>query len=131
MYINENTKGVYNFKAPEIEEDAEKVTEVQFPTFEKKTVTLSSNAGSATIKRTKTLVDISANNLAAATTLTLTATKIDAGSVVFVKYKCGGTAYNVTVKKNADDAGVALAGTASSTTCKSVMWDGEAWIVLN
>jgi archaellin len=131
MYTNNANGASYNFVAPNVPGDAGQVVKRQFPTFEKKTVTLSSNAGSVTIERTKTLVDISASNLAAATTLTATAKDIDEGSVVYVKFKCGGTAYNVTVKKDSDDTGVVLAGTASTTSCKSVMWDGSAWVVLN
>lgn len=132
MWINKSNGASYNFKAPAIIDDANSKNEVYFPTFESKSVTLSSNAGSATINRTETLLDLGASNLAAAATLTLTAdSNLPAGAKVRVKFPCGATKYDVTVKKDAADNGVVLIGIASTMVCKSVMWTGTAWIALH
>ncbi|MDD4395607.1 MAG: hypothetical protein PHQ33_06960 [Bacteroidales bacterium] len=103
-----------------------------FPTFEAKSVTLSNKAGTAKIKRTETLVDLGSTNLDGATTLTLEAdSNLPAGAKVRVKFPCGTTKYDVTVKKDSTDTGVVLVGVTSTTVCKSVMWSGTAWIALN
>lgn len=131
MYLNETNGSSYNFVAPGIEEDAGKHIKTVFPTFDDKAVTLSSNAGSVAIKRTTSLVTLGSSNLAAATTLTATPdAKLPKGAIMYVKFQCGSTKYDVTVKKNAEDTGVTIVGVASSTVCKSVLWDGTNWVVV-
>ncbi|MBQ1652669.1 MAG: hypothetical protein II575_02360 [Bacteroidales bacterium] len=129
--INKTNGASYSFKAPNIEEDTGKNVEVMFPTFDDIAVTLSSNAGSAAIKRTASIVKLGTENLAAATTLTATPSdELPKGAIIYVLFKCGSTKYDVTVKKNATDTGVTIVGVASSTVCKSVLWDGTNWIVV-
>lgn len=129
--LNKENGASYSFKAPNIEEDTGKNVEVMFPTFDDIAVTLSSNAGSVAIKRTTSLVTLGSSNLAAATTLTATPdAKLPKGAIVYVKFQCGSTKYDVTVKKSSEDTGVTIVGVASSTVCKSVLWDGTNWIVV-
>lgn len=131
MYLNKTNGSSYNFVAPNIEEDAGRHIQVVFPTFDDIAVTLSSNAGSADIKRTTSLVTLGSANLAAATTLTATPdSKLPKGAIMYVKFQCGSTKYDVTVKKNASDSGVTIVGVASSTVCKSLLWDGTNWVIM-
>ena len=83
------------------------------------------------LKRTTSLVTLGSSNLAAATTLTATPdAKLPKGAIMYVKFQCGSTKYDVTVKKSSEDTGVTIVGVASSTVCKSVLWDGTNWIVV-
>lgn len=131
MYLNKTNGSSYNFVAPSIEEDAGKHTKAVFPTFDDITVTLSNKEGSVAIKRTTSLVTLGSSNLDASITLTATPdAKLPKGAIVYVKFQCGATKYDVTVKKNATDTGVTIVGVASSTVCKSVLWDGTNWVVV-
>lgn len=130
MWINKKNNASYNFKAPEIEGDAGKKTEVMFPTVEKTSPTLSSNAATVKVERDTTIVDL--GSLSAAATLTLTpGDNLGAGAKVVVKSTSDGTARNVTVKKDASTTVGTIAGTASTTVAKIVVWDGSAWILCN
>ena len=67
--INTENNASYNFVAPSIPEDADKKTEVMFPTAEVVSPTISSNKADAPVRRQKTIVKL--GTLSAATTLTL------------------------------------------------------------
>ena len=131
MFINEITQAFYNFIAPKISDDANKKVTVQFPTYEKIDCAITSNKAEANVQRTKQLVVVGSSALAAACTLTATPSEdLEAGSEMYVKFSCGATAYNVTVKKNSDDTGVALTGVSSSIVTKHLIWDGSNWILI-
>jgi hypothetical protein len=128
MYNNHSNGASYGFKAPNIAEDAGRQIEVMFPTFEKLTPTLSSNAASVVVKRTHTLVDLGSTALAAAATLTAAADdNLPAGSRLMVKWTNGGTKYDVTLKLNATTTCATLTGIASTTVCYELVWTGTAW----
>ncbi len=128
MWINKNNDASYNFKAPEITEDASKKVEVIFPTAEKVSPTLSSNATTVQVERETTIVDL--GTLSAAATLTLTAgANLGVGAKVVVKSTSDSSARNVTVKKDASTTVGTISGTASTTVAKIVVWDGSSWIL--
>lgn len=130
MWINKENNASYNFKAPTIEEDADKKTEILFPTVEKATPTLSDNAATVKVERDTTIVDL--GSLSAAATLTLTpGDNLGVGAKVVVKSTSDTTARNVTVKKDATTTVGIITGTASATVAKIVVWDGSAWILCN
>lgn len=132
MYINKTNGASYNYKAPNISDDANSKVVAIFPTFESQEVTLVSNAATATIKRTETLIDLGDTALTANATLTLTPdTNLPAGAKVRVKFAESGNIKTVTVKKDADDDGVTLNGMTSRTICRTVMWSGTEWIQFN
>lgn len=131
MYINKKTGASYGFVAPEIAADANKDTQVVFPTFETLKPTLSSNAASVDVVRTTTIVDLGSSALAAAATLTATAdSELPAGARLMVKWANGGTKYDVTLKKDADTTCATLTGIANTTVCYELVWTGSAWQLL-
>lgn len=129
--MNRNQNASYNFKAPEIQEDADKVVETIFPTQENKAVTLSSNAAEVTVNRSTTFVDLGSEALDAAATLTLTPGKnMQVGDRVLVKWVNIGTKYDVTIKKDASTTIGTLVGVQSKTVVKEVVWDGSTWLIV-
>lgn len=131
MYNNHSNGASYGFKAPNIPGDAGKDTEVMFPTFELLKPTLSSNAAAVDVVRTTTAVDLGSNALAAAATLTAKpSSELPEGSRLIVKWVNGDTKYDVTVKKNSEDSGVALTGVQSIGVCYELVWLDSKWVLL-
>lgn len=131
MYNNHKNGASYGFVAPEIEKDAGKQTEVVFPTFEKEAVTLSGNAAEVNVVRTTTFIDLGADALAAAATITAKAdSNLPAGSKIMVRWNNGGTKYDVTVKKDSATTCATLTGVASTKVCYELVWDGSTWQLL-
>lgn len=131
MYNNHSNGASYGFKAPNIAGDAGKDTQVMFPTFELLKPTLSSNAAAVDVVRTTTAVDLGSTALAAAATLTAKpASDLPAGSRLMVKWVNGATKYDVTVKKDSYDSGVALTGVQSVGVCYELVWLDSKWVLL-
>lgn len=131
MYNNHSNGASYGFKAPNIPGDAGKDTEVMFPTFELLKPTLSSNAAKVDVVRTHTAVDLGSDALAAAATLTAApAEDLPNGSRLMVKWLNGSTKYDVTVKKDSADSGIALTGVQSVGVCYELVWLDSKWVLL-
>lgn len=131
MYNNHSNGASYGFKAPSIAADAGKHIEVPFPTFEKVTPTVSSNAATVDIARTTTMIDFGNSELANATNLTLKDdANLPAGARCLVKWKNPSTKVDVTVKKGSTTVAT-LTGVNSKVTSYELVWDGETWILLN
>lgn len=131
MFINKKNGASYGFVAPEIEADNGKKIEVQFPTFEILTPTISSNKATVTVERTTTVVDLGSTALAAATTVVATpGDNLPAGARLMVKWVNGGTKYDVTLKKDASNTCATLTGIASTTVCYELVWTGSTWQLL-
>lgn len=131
MYNNHSNGASYGFKAPSIAADAGQRKEVIFPTFEKLTPTLSSNAATVDVVRTTTLVDLGSTALAAAATLTAKAdANLPAGARMMVQWANGGTKYDVTLKLNSTTTCATLTGVASTTVCYELVWTGTTWMLL-
>ena len=132
MWLDKETNASYNFTAPKIAGNANEQVNVMFPTVAVKSPTLSSNAATVEIECAKTIVDLGADNLAAAATLTLTpGENIQPGDEVLVKWSNGGTKYDVTVKKDAATTVGTLVGVANTTVTKRAVWSGSAWLIVS
>lgn len=130
-WIRKETEASYNFKAPQVSEDENKILETVFPTQENKGVTLDSNAAEVTVQRSLTIVDLGSEALAAAATLTLTpGSDMQVGDRVLVKWVNGGTKYDVTIKKDASTTIGTLVGVQSKTVTKEVVWNGSTWLIV-
>lgn len=127
--INTENNASYNFVAPSIPEDADKKTEVMFPTAEVVSPTISSNKADAPVRRQKTIVKL--GTLSAATTLTLIPepANLNVGAMVAVNWTSDGTARAITVKVGTDTVAT-LSGTASTMVTKQLMWDGESFLAV-
>lgn len=124
-YINQYGEG-YNFKAPSTQ-SGNQTTEVQFPVFDVQSLTLSSNAASATLSHTETLIDLGSDNLAAAATVTVT-NECPTGSKLYVKFKCGSTKYDVTISDGTNST--VITGVASKTNFDALVFDGTNWLLV-
>lgn len=127
--INTENNASYNLVAPSITEDADKKVEVVFPTAEAVEPEISSNKAEVPVRREKTIVKL--GSLSAATTLTLTPepANLNVGAVVAVNWTSDSTARDITVKVG-DDTVATLAGTASTTVTKLLLWDGEGFLAI-
>lgn len=127
--INKENNASYNFKAPSIPEDAEKKTEVMFPTAEVVNPTISSNNADVPVRRQKTIVKL--GTLSAATTLALIPepANLNVGAMVAVNWTSDGTARAITVKVGTDTVAT-LSGTASTMVTKQLVWDGEEFLAV-
>jgi len=127
--INTENNASYNFVAPSIPEDADKKTEVMFPTAEVVSPTISSNKADAPVRRQKTIVKL--GTLSAATTLTLIPepANLNVGAMVAVNWTSDGTSRAITVKVGTDTVAT-LSGTASTMVTKQLMWDGESFLAV-
>ena len=127
--INKTNNASYGMVAPDIEDDAEKKTEMVFPTAEAVSVTLTANAASVAVRRDTTIVKL--GTLAAAATVTLVPEpkNLNIGSKVMVNWTRDSTGRNVSVKVG-NDTIATLTGTASTTVTKQLVWDGNTFIVL-
>ena len=125
--INTENNASYNFVAPSIPEDADKKTEVMFPTAEVVSPTISSNKADVPVRRQKTIVKL--GTLSAATTLNLAPepANLNVGAMVAVNWTSDGTARAITVKVG-NDTVATLSGTASTKVTKQLMWDGESFL---
>lgn len=127
--INKENNASYGMVAPYIEDDADKKTEMVFPTAEAVSVTLTANAASVAVRRDTTIVKL--GTLAAAATVTLVPEpkNLNIGSKVMVNWTSDSTGRNVSVKVG-NDTIATLTGTASTTVTKQLVWDGNTFIVL-
>lgn len=127
--INKTNNASYGMVAPDIEDDAEKKTEMVFPTAEAVSVTLTANAASVAVRRETTIVKL--GTLAAAATVTLVPEpkNLNIGSKVMVNWTSDSTGRNVSVKVG-NDTIATLTGTASTTVTKQLVWDGNAFMAL-
>ena len=127
--INTENNASYNLVAPSITEDADKKVEVVFPTAEAVEPEISSNKAEVPVRREKTIVKL--GSLSAATTLTLVPepVNLNVGAVVAVNWTSDSTARDITVKVG-DDTVATLAGTASTTVTKLLLWDGEGFLAI-
>lgn len=127
--INKENNASYGMVAPDIEDDADKKTEMVFPTAEAVSVTLTANAASVAVRRDTTIVKL--GTLAAAATVTLVPEpkNLNIGSKVMVNWTSDSTGRNVSVKVG-NDTIATLTGTASTTVTKQLVWDGNTFIVL-
>lgn len=127
--INKENNASYGMVAPDIEDDADKKTEMVFPTAEAVSVTLTANAASVAVRRDTTIVKL--GTLAAAATVTLVPEpkNLNIGSKVMVNWTSDSTGRNVSVKVG-NDTIATLTGTASETVTKQLVWDGNTFIVL-
>ena len=127
--INKTNNASYGMVAPDIEDDADKKTEMVFPTAEAVSVTLTANAASVAVRRDTTIVKL--GTLAAAATVTLVPEpkNLNIGSKVMVNWTSDSTGRNVSVKVG-NDTIATLTGTASTTVTKQLVWDGNTFIVL-
>ena len=127
--INKTNNASYGMVAPDIEDDADKKTEMVFPTAEAVSVALTANAASVAVRRDTTIVKL--GTLAAAATVTLVPEpkNLNIGSKVMVNWTSDSTGRNVSVKVG-NDTIATLTGTASTTVTKQLVWDGNTFIVL-
>ena len=127
--INKTNNASYGMVAPDIEDDADKKTEMVFPTAEAVDVALTANAASVAVRRETTIVKL--GTLAAAATVTLVPEpkNLNIGSKVMVNWTSDSTGRNVSVKVG-NDTIATLTGTASETVTKQLVWDGNTFIVL-
>jgi hypothetical protein len=124
MFINKETNSSYNFKAPEISADADKVVEVPFPTAEKQTV-----AGAATIElsinREKTVVDFGELSANMACTAAIGG-DVPVGALLLVKAASDSSARTITFGEGFTSP--TMAGTTSKTKAMAFMYDGTSFV---
>lgn len=130
--INTENNASYNFVAPSIEDDADKKTDVVFPTAEAVEPTATSNVSEAAVRREKTIVKLGSVSANQTLVLKPEAANLNVGAVVVVNWTSDSTARNVTVKVGASTADTlaTLAGTASTNVSKQLMWDGASFLAL-
>lgn len=127
--INTENNASYNFVAPCIPEDADKKVEVVFPTAEAVEPEISSNKAEVPVRREKTIVKLGSRSAATTLTLVPEPANLNVGAVVAVNWTSDSTARDITVKVG-DDTVATLAGTASTTVTKQLLWDGEGFIAI-
>lgn len=127
--INLDNNASYNFKAPSIDDDADKKIEPVFPTSEKVTPEISSNKAKAAVRRAVTVIDLGSVTAAQELTLEPEAANLNIGALVIVSWTSDTTARAVTVKVGADTVAT-LAGTISTKVNKQLMWDGAGFLAI-
>lgn len=127
-YINNNTGQSYNFVTPNKKIGTNDYFEETFPCTDVQALTLSSNKADAKMNATTTILDLGSENLSAAATITLTETTAPVGSRLFVKFKCGGTKYDVSVKIG--DVTTTITGVANKQNLASFLWDGTSILAI-
>lgn len=127
--INTENNASYNLVAPSIPEDADKKVEVVFPTAEAVEPEISSNKAEVPVRREKTIVKLGSRSAATTLTLVPEPANLNVGAVVAVNWTSDSTARDITVKVG-DDTVATLAGTASTTVTKQLLWDGEGFIAI-
>lgn len=127
--INTENNASYNLVAPSIPEDADKKVEVVFPTAEAVEPEISSNKAEMPVRREKTIVKLGSRSAATTLTLVPEPANLNVGAVVAVNWTSDSTARDITVKVGGDTVAT-LAGTASTTVTKQLLWDGEGFIAI-
>lgn len=127
--INTENNASYNLVAPSIPEDADKKVEVVFPTAEAVESEISSNKAEVPVRREKTIVKMGSVSAATELTLTPEPANLNVGAVVAVNWTSDSTARDITVKVGGDTVAT-LAGTASTTVTKQLLWDGEGFLAI-
>lgn len=127
--INTENNASYNYVAPSIPEDADKKVEVVFPTAEAVEPEISSNKAEMPVRREKTIVKLGSRSAATTLTLVPEPANLNVGAVVAVNWTSDSTARDITVKVG-EDTVATLAGTASTTVTKQLLWDGEGFIAI-
>ncbi len=127
--INLDNNASYNFKAPSIDDDADKKIEPVFPTSEKVIPEISSNKAKAAVRRAVTVIDLGSVTAAQELTLEPEAANLNIGALVIVSWTSDTTARAVTVKVGADTVAT-LAGTISTKVNKQLMWDGAGFLAI-
>lgn len=125
-YIQMTQNASYNFKAPNIEADADKKIEVVFPTSENQSVEAAATIA-VDVNRTTTLVDL--GTLAADATLNLTiGDDVPVGAILNVKAKSDTTARAITL--GTGFTGPAISGVISKTKSASYIFDGTTFLAM-
>lgn len=127
--INTENNASYNLVAPSIPEDADKKVEVVFPTAEAVEPEISSSKAEVPVRREKTIVKLGSVSAATELTLTPEPANLNVGAVVAVNWTSDSTARDITVKVGGDTVAT-LAGTASTTVTKQLLWDGEGFLAI-
>lgn len=123
-YIHKTQNSSYNFKAPNIEADADQKIEVVFPTQEAQTL-VAAAAIAVTVKRQVTIIDL--GELEADATLNATiGADVERGAMVTVKAKSDTTARSLTF--GTGFTAPAITGTISKTKVVSLIFDGTNFI---
>ncbi len=124
MYINKNTNSSYNFKAPALAGDADKVIEVPFPTSEKQDITSAATV-KLSINRTKTVVDFGelGANMACAAVI---GDDVPVGALLLVKAASDSSARTITFGEGFTSP--TMAGTNSKTKAMAFMYDGTSFV---
>lgn len=123
MFLNKANNSSYNFVAPDIEADDDKVVEVTFPTSESQTVTAAA-AVELSIKRQATFVDLGTLGADMALTADI-ASHVDAGAILTIKAKSDTTARAIT--PGTGFSAPAVSGTISKTKVVSYIYNGTAF----
>lgn len=120
--MNQNSS--YNFKAPNIEADADQKIEVVFPTQEALAPTAAAEIA-VNINRQTTVIDL--GELTENATLNATiGSDVERGAIVTVKAKSDTTARSVTF--GTGFTAPAIAGTISKTKVVSFIYDGSSFL---
>lgn len=123
-HINMTTNASYNFKAPNIADDADKKIEVTFPTAEALAPTVGATTA-VTINRQITTINL--GELSTPTTLNLTiASHVQTGAIIHVTAKSDATARTVTFGTGFTSP--TLTGTISKTKVKSFIYNGLTFL---
>lgn len=129
MFLNKNNNSSYAFEAPNISGDASKKVTMKFPTSEKVTPTITSNAASVNVERQETIIDL--GSVVADQTLTLvpSVANLNVGARVIVSWTSDTTARAITVMIGEDTVAI-LAGTISAKVNAQLIWDGSTFLAL-
>lgn len=127
--INTENNASYNLVAPSIPEDADKKVEVVFPTAEAVEPEIISDKAEVPVRREKTIVKLGSRSAATTLTLVPEPANLNVGALVAVNWTSDSTARDITVKVG-DDTVATLAGTASTTVTKQLLWDGEGFLAI-
>lgn len=130
--INIENNASYNFVAPSIEDDADKTVEMVFPTAEAVEPEASSNVSEVAVRREKTIVKLGSVSADQTLVLKPEASNLNVGAVVVVNWTSDSTARDVAVKVGSSSADTiaTLAGTASASVSKQLVWDGASFLAL-
>lgn len=127
--INTENNASYDLVAPSIPEDADKKVEVVFPTAEAVEPEIISDKAEVPVRREKTIVKLGSRSAATTLTLVPEPANLNVGALVAVNWTSDSTARDITVKVG-DDTVATLAGTASTTVTKQLLWDGEGFLAI-
>lgn len=121
--INFENNASYNFVAPSIAADADRMTEVFFPTSEAVSPRILGNAAIVDILREKTIIDLA--TLSANCTVNLKPVgNLNIGAIVAITWKSDATARAILVKQHNAVLGT-FAAEASKSLTKLFIWNGD------